>query len=160
MFLGIVCNKVADLHLPVQLKNNSVKEIQNDGGEIPTDIKKHKRNGDGNNTTPVPRNMKQKEGMPDLWCFPETANFQSLFGNSAKGNAMVAKISEFKFRHHQKKNGGYNNTPLCVLYAVGQSCSKAKGCPKNHSQRKDLRNLATQREDVVLVDNVLKNHYK
>ena len=57
--------------------------------------------------------------MTNLWCLLETANFKTLFGNNTKGNAIVAKILEFKFRHHQKKNGGYKNTPLCLPYAVG-----------------------------------------
>ena len=68
--------------------------------------------------------------MTNLWCLLETANFKTLFGNNTKGNAIVAKILEFKFRHHQKKNGGYKNTPLCLPYAVGQSFPKEKVVPK------------------------------
>ena len=133
------------------------REVQKNGEEIPTNRKKQKR-GNRDNTTPVARN--QKEELLDLWCLPENANFNSLFDDNAKGNAIVAKISDFNFRHHQKKGKDYKNTPLCIPYAIGQLCPKGKGCSNNHSWRKDLRSLATQRNNVSSVDSLITDHYK
>ena len=113
-----------------------------------------------NDTTPVARNLKQKEELPDLLCMPEDADFNFLIGDNTIGNEIIAKISEFAFRHHQKKGKDYKNTPLCLLYAVGQICPQGKGYSKNHSRRKDLKNLAAQRDNVALVKKILKDHYE
>ena len=106
MFRQIVQDQVADFHLPIELDNNSTREIQNNREEILTNTKKQKR-GDRNDTAQLARNLKQKEGLPDLWRLPENADFNSLFSNNAKGNVLVAKISNFKFHHQQKEGRDY-----------------------------------------------------
>ena len=51
-------------------------------------------------TAPLARNLNKKEELPNLWCLPDGTNFNSLFGDHAEGNAIVAKILELKFCHH------------------------------------------------------------
>ena len=57
--------------------------------------------------------------MPDLWGMPDNVDFNTVFGDNTTGNALVAKISIYKFRHHQKKGKNHQSTPLCIPYAVG-----------------------------------------
>ena len=135
---------MSDFHLPIELENNSTREILDDGEEIPVDTKKKQKRGEGNYPTPATRNLYQKEGMSDLWHLSEGVKFDSLFGDEPKGNTLVAKISNFKFRHHQKTGRSYKNTPLCIPFAVGQLCPKGKSCPKNHDRRKDLKMITEQ----------------
>ena len=73
--------------------------------EIPTDTKKQKK-GDGNNTIPVARNLKQKEGLSDLWRLLENVDFNSLFGNNSECNALVAKKNQFQVSLSSKEREG------------------------------------------------------
>ena len=90
---------------------------------------------------------------------PPELKFANLFGDNNKGNKLVAKICDYKFRHHQKKGRSFPDTPLCIPYAVGQLCPKGKGCPNNHCSRKDIKKLANQRADAKAVDTLITNQY-
>ena len=98
--------------------------------------------------------------MPDLSGIPVEMDFDTIFGNNTKGKALVSKISDYKFLHHQKKGRSHQDTQLCIPYAVGQPCPKGKGCPKNHCQRKDLRAVAAQRADVAAINTLITDQYQ
>ena len=105
------------------------------------------------------QNYKQEEGLGDLWAMPPELKFADLFGDNNKGNELVAKICDYKFRHHQKKGRSFPDTPLCIPYVVGQLCPKGKGCPNNHCSRKDIKKLANQRADAKAIDTLITNQY-
>ena len=105
------------------------------------------------------QNYKQKDGRGYLWSLPPELRFEDIFGDNAKGNELVAKICNYKFGHHQKKGRSFQDTPLCVPYAVGQPCPKGKGCPHNHCLRKDLKRAVDQRADVKAIDTLITDQY-
>ena len=96
MFKKIMRNQVSNFHLPVELENNSTREIIKDGDEIPVTLRNKRKRVDEIPT----RDYKQKRGSKDLWALPEGTDFNSIFGNHPKGNALVAKLLSFKFLHH------------------------------------------------------------
>ena len=157
-FIGLIQNKVADFHLPTQLKIISTRRIKSNRKEVPMIMGKCKQSK-RTETTPVARNLNWKEGFSNFWCLPEGANFNYFSGNHAKCNASVAKISELKFRHHMQK-GSFKKTPLCIPFVVGQWCSKRKSYSKNHSWRKDLKSLPAQSETIGKVGKLLKDLYE
>ena len=156
IFKKIMRNQVSNFNLPAELENNSTREIFKDGDEIPVTPKNKRKRVD---ETPT-RDLKQKRGSKDLWTLPEGTDFNSIFSNHPKGNALVAKLSTFKFHHHQKIGKSLTSTPLCILFAVGLSCLKGRDCPKNHSFRKTMRRVHKQRDDLVPVDSLFTDQYK
>ena len=76
----IMRNQVSDFHLPVELENNSTREILKDGDEIPVTLKKKREKVD---KTPT-RDLKQKRGSKDLWALPEGTDFNSIIGDHPK----------------------------------------------------------------------------
>ena len=141
IFKKIMRNQVSNFHLPVELENNSTRDILKDGDEFPVTLKKKHKRAD---KTPT-RDLTQKRGSKDLWALPEGTNFNSIFSDHPKGNALVAKLLSFKFHHHQKTGQSLTSTPLCILFAVGQSCPKGRDFPKNHSFRKQWKGTRTTR---------------
>ena len=105
---------MADFNLPVELQNNSTREILKDGNEIPATPRNKQKRGDD---TPT-HNLKQKKGSKDLWALPEGTNFISIFNNNPKENALEAKLSSFKFHHNQKTGKSLMSTPLCIPFAM------------------------------------------
>ena len=99
-------------------------------------------------------------GSLGLRGLPEGADFNSIFGDHAKENAFVAKISGFKFNHHQKTGNSLTKTPLCIPFAVGMLCPKGKSCPKNHSLRNAVKRDKSQQDDVAAVDTLFTDQYK
>ena len=156
IFKKVMRYQVADFNLPADLKNNSTREILKNEDKTETTLKKKRKRGED----PSTRNFKQKQGTLDLWGLPEGADFNSIFGDHAKGNALVTKISNFKFNHHQKTGNSFTKTPLCIPFAVGMHCPKGKSCPKNHSLWKAVRREKSQQEDVVAVDSLFTDQYK
>ena len=80
----IVRNLVSDFLFLIELKNNSKREILNNGEEIPVDMKMKQKREEENSATPATHNLKQMEGIPDLWHLPEGVKFDSLFGDDQK----------------------------------------------------------------------------
>ena len=156
IFNQILRNQVSDFHLPVELENNSTREILKDGDELPA-TPNNKRKREDNTPT---RNYKQKKDIKDLWALLEGTDFNSIFGDHPNGNALLAKLLNFKFQHHQKTGRSFRKTPLCIPFAAGQPCFKGKECPKNHSFRKTMRGVRGQRDDLLAVDSLFTNQYK
>ena len=118
-----------------------------------------KKRAEKNDSAPSIQNYKQKGGLGDLWVMPPGLKFDDIFGDNAKGNELVAKIHDYKFRHHQKKGKSFPATPLCIPYAVGQPCPKGKNCSNNHCSRKSIKNLANQRADAKAIDTLITDQY-
>ena len=123
--------RVASFNLPVDLENNSTRENLNENETKATPKKKLKRGEELSG-----RNFKQKQGTLDLWGLPEGKDFNSIFGDHSKGNTLVAKISNFKFSHHQKTGNSFTKTPLCIPFAIGMLCPKGKIAPRTIAYKK------------------------
>ena len=159
MFNKIVRHQTADFLLPVSLDTSPDQETQDDEQAPTGRVTKRQKRLEKNDATSSIQNYKQKEVMGDLWALPPELKFEDIFGDNAKGNELVAKICNYKFRHHQKKGRSFQDTPLCVPYAVGQPCPKGKGCPHNHYFRKDLKRAVNQRADVKAINSLITNQY-
>ena len=140
MFNKIVRHEISDFILPISLDPAPDRETQDDE-QAPTGRVTKKQKRSENDAASSIQNYKQKEGMGDLWALPPELKFEDIFGDNAKGNELVAKICNYKFGHHQKKGRSFQDTPLCVPYAVGQPCPKGKGCPHNHCLRRELKKI-------------------
>ena len=159
MFEKIVLHQVSDFLLPVLLDLAPEQETHNDEQAPRGRVTKKQKRLEKNDTVSTTQNYKQKVGMVDLWGLPVESDFDDIFGDNTKGNELVAKICDYKFRHHQKKGRSFQDTPLCIPYVVGQLCPKGKGCPKNHCQRKDLKRVAEQRADVQAINILITDQY-
>ena len=101
MFNQIVRNQISDFLLPASLDTDD-QETQEEQVSVGRVSKKQKRLEKNDNASST-QNYKQKEWLGDLWAMPPELKFTDLFGDNNKGNELVAKICDYKFRHHQKK---------------------------------------------------------
>ena len=139
IFAKVKRGQVVDFNLPVDLKNNSTRENLNED-ETEANLKKKQKRGEESSG----RNFKQKQGTLDLLGIPEGTDFNSIFGDHPKENALIAKITNFQFCHHQKTGNSFTKTSLCIPFAVGMLCPKGKNFPNNHSLRKAVKSNNSQ----------------